>query len=118
MAEMVPSAAAEFNAVIAEALDARRPLLHDSGRRARCVLGDSLREVAGRHSPNASNAANWNAERYGAAQDALADWLRKRAARPFLGGASNKFIADRIEARSSCRLPLSFPPGDLLATRR
>jgi hypothetical protein len=31
----------------------------------------------------------------------------------FLGGASNKLIADRIESLSSCRLLLSFPPGDL-----
>ena len=31
----------------------------------------------------------------------------------FLGGASNKSIADTIESLTSCRLLLSFPPGDL-----
>jgi hypothetical protein len=31
----------------------------------------------------------------------------------FFGGASTKYIAKRIDALTSCRLLLSFPPGDL-----
>jgi hypothetical protein len=47
------------------------------------------------------------------AQNTLVALAAETGGEAFLGGASNKYIADRIESLTSCRLLLSFPPGDL-----
>ncbi len=94
-AEMVPSAAAEFDAVIAEAL-------------ARGVHFFTI-QAEGLLSYN----PGWDAERHRHAQDALVGLAAETGGEAFLGGASLKFIAGRIESRTSCSLLLSFPPGDL-----
>ena len=95
LAEMVPSAAAEFDAVVTEAL-ARN--VHFFTIQAEGLLGYQL---------------GWDAERHRYAQDALVGLATETGGEAFLGGASNKFIADRLETLTSCRLLLSFPPGDL-----
>jgi hypothetical protein len=94
-AGIVPSAASEFDAVINEALargvhlftiQAEGLLAYDSG---------------------------WDSERHQHAQDALVGLAAETGGEAFLGGASNKYIADRLVTMTSCRLLLSFPPGDL-----
>jgi hypothetical protein len=92
---MVPSAAAEFDAVTAEAT-AR-------GVHFFTVQAEGLLVYA----------SGWDTERHRQAQDALVGLAAETGGEAFLGGASNKYIADRIESLSSCRLLLSFPPGDL-----
>jgi hypothetical protein len=108
--EMVPSAAAEFDALINEALARGVHFFTIQAEGLVVYTGDSLRQYAGNHYIHISK---WNAERHRAAQDALAGLAAETGGEAFLGGASNKYIADRIESRSSCRLLLSFPPGDL-----
>jgi hypothetical protein len=95
-AELVPSAAAEFDAVTGEAV-ARG--VHFYTIQAEGLLA---------HRPD-----TWDAERHRHAQDALVGLAAETGGEAFLGGASNKFIGDRIESLTSCRLLLSFPPGDL-----
>ena len=90
-AEMVPSAAAEFDAVINEAL-------------ARGVHFFTIQ---------AEGRPGLDAVRHRHAQDALVGLAAETGGEAFLGGASLEFIARRITARTSCTLLLSFPPGDL-----
>jgi hypothetical protein len=99
-AGLTPSAAAEFEAVVSAAL-ARG--VHFYTIRAEGLLG----RAAGRW------AERWDAERLQHAQDALVGLASETGGEAFVGGASNEYIADRIESRSSCRLLLSFPPGDI-----
>jgi hypothetical protein len=110
-AELVPSAAYEFDAVIDEAL-AR-------GVHFFTIQAEGLTSVGG----SAATGPDWNTlidkrrrwetERLRHAQDALVGLAAETGGEAFLGGASNKYITDRIAAVSSCRLLLSFPPGDL-----
>jgi hypothetical protein len=94
-AEMVPSAAAEFDALTAEA----------AARNVRffTIQAEGLLVYRG----------TWDTNRHRHAQDALVGLAAETGGEAFLGGASNKYIADRIESLTSCRLLLSFPPGDL-----
>jgi hypothetical protein len=94
-AEMVPSAAAEFDALTAEAA-ARN--VHFFTIQAEGFL---------------VYRGTWDTNRHRHAQDALVSLAAETGGEAFLGGASNKYIADRIESLTSCRLLLSFPPGDL-----
>ena len=94
-AEMVPSAAFEFDAVINEAL-AR-------GVHFFTIQAEGLLPYR----------PGWDAERHLHAQDALVGLAAETGGEAFLGGASNKYIADRIATLSSCRILLSFPPGAL-----
>lgn len=94
-AALVPSAAAEFDAVINEAL-AR-------GVHVFTIQAEGL----------LAYRPGWDADRHRHAQDALVGLAAETGGEAFLGGASNKSIADRIETLTSCRLLLSFPPGDL-----
>jgi hypothetical protein len=94
-AEMVPSAAAEFDAVVNEAL-ARGVHFFTIQAEGLLVYG-----------------SGWDTLRHRHAQDALVGLAAETGGEAFLGGASNKYIANRIESVTSCRLLLSFPPGDL-----
>jgi hypothetical protein len=94
-AEMIPSAAAEFEAVINDAV-ARG--VHFFTIQAEGLLG---------------YASGWDTERHRHAQDALVGLAAETGGEAFLGGASNKHIANGIETLFSCRLLLSFPPGEL-----
>jgi len=94
-ADMVPSAAAEFDAVINEAL-AR-------GVHFFTVQAEGLLVYR----------PGWDTTRHRQAQDALMGLAAETGGEAFLGGASNKYIAGRIEKLTTCRLLLSFPPGDL-----
>ena len=94
-AELVPSAAAEFDAAINEAL-ARG--VHFFTVQAEGLL---------------AYRPGWDAERHRHAQDALVGLAAETGGEAFLGGASNKYIAERISTLTSCRLLLSFPPGNL-----
>jgi hypothetical protein len=94
-AEIIPSAAVEFDAVINEAL-ARG--VHFFTIQAEGLLA---------YTPG------WDTERHHQAQDALVGLAVETGGEAFLGGASNTYIADRIAKLTSCRLLLSFPPGDL-----
>jgi hypothetical protein len=94
-ARMVPSASAEFDAVINEAL-AR-------GVHFFTVQAEGLLVYR----------PGWDTKRHRQAQDALVSLAAETGGDAFLGGASNKYIANRIETLTSCRLLLSFPPGDL-----
>jgi hypothetical protein len=94
-AGIVPSAASEFDAVINEAL-ARG--VHLFTIQAEGLLA---------YDPG------WDNERHQHAQDALVGLAAETGGEAFLGGASNKHIAKRIETLTSCRLLLSFPPGEL-----
>ncbi len=94
-AEMVPSAAAEFDSVINEAL-AR-------GVHFFTIQAEGLLPYR----------PGWDAQRHRHAQDALVTLATETGGEAFLGGASNKYIADRMSTLTSCRLLLSFPPGDL-----
>jgi hypothetical protein len=93
--DLTPSAGVEIDAAINEAT-ARG--VHFFTIQAEGILG---------YSPG------WDTERHRAAQDTLVSLAAETGGEAFLGGASNKFIADRIETLTSCRLLLSFPPGDL-----
>jgi hypothetical protein len=95
-AGLTPSAGAEFNAVIIEAL-AR-------GVHFYTIQAEGLLVY---------RPAGWDAKRHQHAEDALVSLATETGGEAFLGGASNKVIADTIESRSSCRLLLSFPPGGL-----
>jgi hypothetical protein len=99
-AGLTASAAAEFEAVVNAAL-ARG--VHFYTIQAEGVLGLQGGRLG----------ARWDARRHHYAQDALVGLATETGGEAFLGGASNKYIADRIESRSSCRLLLSFPPGDI-----
>jgi hypothetical protein len=94
-ARMVPSASAEFDAVINEAL-AR-------GVHFFTIQAEGLLVYR----------PGWDTQRHRKAQDALVALAAETGGEAFLGGASNKYIAGRIEKLTSCRLLLSFPPGDL-----
>jgi VWFA-related protein len=94
-AEMVPSAAAEFDALTAEAA-ARN--VHFFTIQAEGML---------------VYRGTWDTNRHRHAQDTLVSLAAETGGEAFLGGASNKHIADRIDSLTSCRLLLSFPPGDL-----
>jgi len=94
-ADRVPSAAGEFDAVINEAL-ARG--VHFFTIQAEGLLG---------YRPG------WDTKRHRQAQDALVALAAETGGEAFLGGASNSYIAQRIETLTSCRLLLSFPPGEL-----
>jgi hypothetical protein len=94
-AQLVPSAAGEFDAAIREAL-ARG--VHFFTIQAEGLLA---------YNPD------WDTWRHHEAQDALVGLAAETGGEAFLGGASTKFIGGRIAARTSCALLLSFPPGDL-----
>jgi hypothetical protein len=94
-AELIPSAAAEFDALTTEAV----------GRGVHFYTIQAEGMLVYR--------PGWDAERHRHAQDALVGLAAETGGEAFLGGASNKFIADRLESLTSCRLLLSFPPGDL-----
>jgi hypothetical protein len=94
-AELIPSAAAEFDALTSEAV----------GRGVHFYTIQAEGMLVYR--------PGWDAERHRHAQDALVSLAAETGGEAFLGGASNKFIADRLESLTSCRLLLSFPPGDL-----
>jgi hypothetical protein len=97
--EMVPSAAHEFLAVVTEAV-ARG--VHFFTIQAEGVTSDAgVRE------------SNWNNMRHHQAQDTLVLLAAETGGEAFLGGASNGYIGGKIEKLTSCRLLLSFPPGDL-----
>jgi hypothetical protein len=112
-AEMTPSAAAEFDAVINEALARGVHFFTIQAEGLGVYTGDSLRQYAGKPSQRNPHISERNGERHRAAQDALVGLAAETGGEAFLGGASDTYIANRIEARSSCRLLLSFPPGDL-----
>ncbi len=94
-AEMTPAAAQEFDALINEAL-ARG--VHFFTVQAEGILG---------YRPGL------DAKRHRHAEDALVGLAAESDGEAFLGGASSAHIATTIEERTSCRLLLSFPPGDL-----
>jgi hypothetical protein len=94
-AEIVPSAAHEFDTVINEAL-AR-------GVHFYTIQAEGLQFYL----------PEWDTMRHQLSQDALTRLAGATGGEAFLGGASNKYIANRIEALTSCRLLLSFPPGEL-----
>ena len=89
--EMVPSAAAEFDALTAEAT-------------ARNVHFFTIQAQG-------MSSLTTGPERD--AQDALVGLALETGGEAYLGGASNEYIGRRIEARTSCALLLSFPAGDL-----
>jgi hypothetical protein len=93
--EMIPAAAGEFDALIREAL----------ARGVHLFMIEAQGFVSDRD--------KWDKERHEAAKDALVGLAAETGGEAFLGGASSKHMADRIAARSSCVLLLSFPPGDL-----
>jgi hypothetical protein len=95
-AGLTPSAAAEFDAVVTAAL-AR-------GVHFYTIQAEGLLQYG---------PGRWDTKRHKDAQDALVGLATETGGEAFLGGASNKVIADTIESRSSCRLLLSFPPGGL-----
>jgi hypothetical protein len=94
-AEMIPSAASEFDSVVNAAL-ARG--VHFFTIQAEGLLG---------YQPGLDT------KRHRQTQDALGGLAAETGGEAFLGGASTKYIAKRIDALTSCRLLLSFPPGDL-----
>ena len=94
-AESNPSAATRFDAVVAEAL-ARG--VHFFTIQAEGLL---------------TYWPGWDAQRHDAAQDGLVKLAAETGGEAFLGGASRELIVDRIDARTSCALLLSFPPADL-----
>jgi hypothetical protein len=87
-AQLSPSAAAEFDALINQAL-------------ARGVHFFTIQ----------AEGLSYATDR--AAQDALGGLASETGGEAFLGGASDKYIADKIESLTTCRLLLSFPPGNL-----
>ncbi len=93
--ELTPSAAAELDAGINDAL-ARG--VHYFTIQAEGLL---------------AYRPGWDTERHQHAQDALVSLAAETGGEAFLGGASKAHIADRINELTSCRLLLSFPPGDL-----
>jgi hypothetical protein len=106
-AALVPSAAAEFDAVVNEAL-ARG--VHFFTIQAEGLIAYRPAVDIGHH-PAAQ--ASTDTERHQEAQAALVGLAAETGGEAFLGGASNEYIGRRIEARTSCRLLLSFPPGEL-----
>jgi len=104
-AELVPSAAFEFDAVINQAL-AR-------GVHFFTIQAEGLLAYSSRWDVNHPPIFRWDVERHRYAQDALVGLAAETGGEAFLGGASNKYITDRIATLTSCRLLLSFPPGDL-----
>ena len=89
-ADLIPSAAAEFDALVNQAL-AR-------GVHFFTIQAEGLVETTARLRD---------------AQNTLVGLAAETGGEAFLGGASNTYIADKIESLTSCRLLLSFPPGDL-----
>lgn len=94
-AKIVPSAASAFDAVINAAL-ARG--VHFFTIEAQGLLG---------YRPGLET------ERNRQAQGALGALAAETGGEAFFGGASTKYITKRIDALTSCRLLLSFPPGEL-----
>lgn len=94
-AGLIPAAASEFDSVINAAL-ARG--VHFFTIEAQGLLG---------YRPGLETERNRHA------QDALGGLAAETGGEAFFGGASTKYIAKRIDALTSCRLLLSFPPGDL-----
>ena len=94
-AEMIPSAASAFDGVINAAV-ARG--VHFFTIEAQGLIG---------YRPGLE------AKRNRQAQDALGALAAETGGQAFFGGASTKFIANRIDELTSCRLLLSFPPGEL-----
>jgi VWFA-related protein len=94
-AEMTPSAASAFDAVINAAL-ARG--VHFFTIEAQGLLG---------YSPGLETKRNRQA------QGALGALAAETGGEAFFGGASTKYIEKRIDVLTSCRLLLSFPPGEL-----
>jgi hypothetical protein len=90
-ATMVPSAAAEFDALTAEAT-------------ARNVHFFTVQ---------AEGMSSNTTQRERQAQDALVGLAAETGGEAYLGGASNEYIGRRIEGRASCALLISFPAGDL-----
>jgi hypothetical protein len=90
-ATMVPSAAAEFDALTAEAT-------------ARNVHFFTVQ---------AEGMSSSTTQRERQAQDALIGLAAETGGEAYLGGASNEYIGRRIEGRASCALLISFPAGDL-----
>jgi hypothetical protein len=112
-AEIVPSAAAEFDAVINEAL-ARGVHFFTIQAEGLVPVGFSVATSSGWNTgPGSKERRGWDAERHHQAEDALVGLAAETGGEAFLGGASRDFIAARIAARTSCALLLSFPPGDL-----
>jgi VWFA-related protein len=107
LARLTPSAAAGFDALINEAL-ARGVHLFTIQAEGLIVYRPSFDQE---HHPGAQFSSD--TERHQHAQDALVGLAAETGGDAFLGGASNEYIGQRIEARTSCRLLLSFPPGDL-----
>ena len=95
-AEMIPSAASAFDAVINAAL-ARG--VHFFTIEAQGLLGYRPGGLASKRNRQA--------------QGALGALAAETGGEAFFGGASTPYIAKRIDAFSSCRLLLSFPPADL-----
>ena len=100
---MVPSAAHEFEAVVIEAL-ARG--VHFFTIQAEGITANAGPRVA-------KPERYWNSLRRQQAPDTLVLLAAETGGEAFLGGASNNYIGGRIEKLTSCRLLLSFPPGDL-----
>jgi hypothetical protein len=94
-AEMTPSAASAFDAVINAAL-------------ARGVHFFTI-EAQGLLAYRPGLATKKNRQ----TQAGLGTLAAETGGEAFFGGASTKYIANRIETLTSCRLLLSFPPGDL-----
>ena len=90
-AAMIPSAAAEFDALTAEAT-------------ARNIHFFTIQ---------AQGMSSKTTQRERQAQDALVGLAAETGGEAYLGGASNEYIGRRIEERSTCALLLSFPAGDL-----
>lgn len=100
---MVPSAAHEFEAVVLEAL-ARG--VHFFTIQAEGVTADAGTRVA-------EPEKYWDSLRHQQALDTLVLLAAQTGGEAFPSGASNDYIGERIEKLTSCRLLLSFPPGDL-----
>lgn len=94
-AEMIPSAASAFDTVISAAL-ARG--VHFFTIEAQGLVG---------YRPGLETKRNRQA------QGALGALAAETGGEAFFGGASTNYIAKRIDAFTSCRLLLSFPPADL-----
>jgi VWFA-related protein len=94
-AEMTPSAAFAFDAVINAAL-ARGVHFFTIEAHGLLAYRRGLESMRNRQ-----------------AQGALGALAAETGGEAFFGGASTRFIATRIDALTSCRLLLSFPPGEL-----
>src|SRR6185436_4290213 len=92
-----------FEAVVVEAL-ARG--LHFFTIQAEGVTADAGTRVA-------EPEKYWDSLRHQQALDTLVLLAAETGGEAFPSGASNDYIGERIEKLTSCRLLLSFPPGDL-----